>query len=93
MEALCFQLQDSVREVQGDLDQLCGEIQSSREELQVAGKEVHQHTSTQAKLVGVQMLGIEGEIKESKHGRLPAEVGGGLSCDDVVQEQEEQEQL
>ena len=65
MEALCFQLQDSVREVQGDLDQLCGEIQSSREELQVAGKEVHQHTSTQAKLVGVQMLGIEGEIKES----------------------------
>ena len=93
METLCFRLQDSVREVQSDVDRLRGEIQSSREEFQVAGREVYQRISTQAKLTGMQMLKIEGAIEENRRGRLSAEVGGGWSCDDVVQEQEEQEQI
>ena len=93
MESLCFRLQDSVREVQSDVDRLRGEIQSSREEFQVAGREVYQRISTQAKLTGIQMLKIEGAIEENRRGRLSAEVGGGWSCDDVVQEQEEQEQI
>ena len=61
-----------------------GEIQSSREELQVAGKEAHQRISTQAKFPGMHILRFESEIKESKRGRLAAEVGGGLSCDDAA---------
>ena len=93
MESLCFRLQDSVREVQSDVDRLRGEIQSSREEFQVAGREVYQRISTQAKLTGMQMLKIEGTIEESRRGRLSAEVGGGWPCDDDVQEQEEQEQI
>jgi len=64
METLCFRLQDSVREVQSDVDRLRGEIQSSREEFQVAGREVYQRISTQAKLTGMQMLKIESEMSK-----------------------------